>query len=542
MKSVTFEKERLAGPGGLIAELLDGDVAARALFPPGSFIAALPGAAYPSPRPSRLEPDHLVTSDSDTSRRLARVLEGGGHVVTTGQQPQLFGGPLYVLYKALSAARLAGRIEAQTGQPGVAVFWVAGDDHDWAEVASVGFLDTDESYGRIDVQPPPELAGSSVGPSPLGDGIGQTVQDFLGGVTAGEAGARWAELLQREYQPDRTFSQAFIGVLSEMTRGLPIAFLDATHPGVRHASISLIQEVLEDRQGVDEALRAGTEAVRGLGYRPQLGYVEGAIPVFREAGQGRHRLRGTSGAIQVAPDGTSLQVEEVVLELSGGGHFSPSAALRPVLESWLLPVSATVLGPGEMAYWAQLGPLFERLRVPMPVVEARDSWRIVERRVARLLEKTGVSAGILGGGLEEATAGLIERSRPRSVEEALLRLEEHADRGLSEMDGIVSRDLPGLRPAVGKGRAQVFAALASVRKAMDRMTRDRERAAIAQLQRASTHLYPGGVPQERSIAIWAFLSRYGDDFLDAALKASATRIRGDVSSPGSGVAGESAGD
>ena len=538
MNNLTFERERLAGPGGLVAELLDGNAGARALFPPGSFSSAVPvGRSFPR-RSSRLKPEDLVASDSATRTRLAQVLGGAGHIITTGQQPQLFGGPLYVLYKALSAARLASQIEAHTGLPSVAVFWVAGDDHDWPEVASVGFLDADESYSRLEVQPSPGLEGSSVGPSLLGDGIGQAVQSFLGSLAASEAGERWADLLRREYQPDRSFTQAFIGVLSEMTRGLPVAFLDSAQPAVRRASIPLIERVLENREEVDEALRAGTEAVRGLGYRPQLGYVEGAIPVFRQAGEGRHRMRGTSGPVQVAPDGTSHEAGDVLLELSQGGNFSPSAALRPVLESWLLPVSATVLGPGEIAYWAQLGPLFEKL----PVVEARDSWRIVEPRVARLLAKTGVSPEILGGGLEEATAGLIERSRPRSVEEALLRLEEHADRGLSEMDGVVSRDLPGLRSAVGKGRAQVFAALATVRKAMDRMTRDRERAAIAQLERAATYLYPEGIPQERAIAVWAFLARYGDDFLGAALKACAIPSPGDPSSPGIGVAGGSAGN
>ena len=68
--------------------------------------------------------------------RLERVSRQGGVVVTTGQQPGLFGGPLYTWSKAMSALALADELEARTGIPTAAVFWAATDDADFAEAAA----------------------------------------------------------------------------------------------------------------------------------------------------------------------------------------------------------------------------------------------------------------------------------------------------------------------------------------------------------------------------------------------------------------------
>ena len=129
------------------------------------------------------------------------------------------------------------------------------------------------------------------------------------------------------------------------------------------------------------------------------------------------------------------------------------------------------------------------------------------------------------------------RSRPRSVEESVLRLEEHVDRDFRALEETVDGDLPGLRSAVGKSRSQVESALASLGKTLDKMTRDREQNAIAQIRRAAANLYPGGIPQERALATWVYLARHGDRFLEAARSAVLGSSPEGTSSPEDRVAG-----
>lgn len=544
MTTIRIEPERMASPSGLLSALLERDPQALALFPGGVFDrAGAEDAALhlPTGIPSVLDPSAFRCADSASAARLAAVLDGGGFAVTTGQQPQLFGGPLYVLYKALTAVRHAVQLERRLGVPCIAVFWVAGDDHDWMEVASVRYLDRDERLGKLVLAPPPGRAGLSVGPSTLPADIRQQTADFLGSLEMHEAGAPWHEVLSAEYVPDRTFTDAFIAVAVSWTRGLPIAFLDSSHAAVRRGSIPLVRQVVESRATVDHALEEGASRVEGLGYVPQLTHVSGAIPLFREGETARTRLRGLAQRLQVEESGASRDVADVLAEVEAEPErYSPSAALRPVLESWLLPVASTVLGPGETAYWAQLGPLFTALGVSMPDLVPRDSWRVVEPRIERLLDRAGVSPEDLRDGGAKAAADVVKRSHPRTVEAALLRIEDELERSFGALEETVAADLPGLRSAVGKSRSQSFSAVAGLRKTVDRMTRERERTTLSQLQRAALNLYPGGVPQERAFATWTYLSRHGDRFLEAVRAACPPGGSPALPGPDGDIAGASA--
>ena len=60
---------------------------------------------------------------------------GGAAAVVTGQQVALFGGPMFSIFKALTAVKLAEEA-SRAGVDCVPVFWLATQDHDLAEVGS----------------------------------------------------------------------------------------------------------------------------------------------------------------------------------------------------------------------------------------------------------------------------------------------------------------------------------------------------------------------------------------------------------------------
>src|SRR5438105_167719 len=64
---------------------------------------------------------------------LERLAQPGTVAVVTGQQVGLFSGPSYTIYKALTAVKLAAELTAR-GIQAVPVFWLATEDHDFAEV------------------------------------------------------------------------------------------------------------------------------------------------------------------------------------------------------------------------------------------------------------------------------------------------------------------------------------------------------------------------------------------------------------------------
>lgn len=503
---------QLAPPGSLAGDALAGVPAATRLFdaPP----SRLPDAAAVEARAdggSELPAEAFTATSTGAAERLSRVLAGEGVVVTTGQQPGLFLGPLYTLYKALTAVRLAGEIERRTGRPALAVFWVASDDHDWDEVATCRIVDSEEEIVAMRVDPPPEWALRSVGQAPVSSSVTDLLRRFgeeAGGAVAGST-PRWLGALREAYEPGRSFGEAFARALGAAVEGLDLAILDSAHPAVRAQAAGLYRRVVEAPEALAQAMREGLRSVREAGYEPALTPPPEGLQIFHDDGEARrHVLRAAKDEFAAGdwrPDGAALlrRLDRAPDE------FTPAAALRPVLESRLLPVAATVLGPGEITYWAQLSPLFAALDVPMPAILPRDAWVLVEPRVDRLLEKLELDVATVereGKGIDDRW---VARSRPPAVRDGLAALERNLAEGFERLASAVDRELPGLKSAAGKAAHRAARALEELGRTVDARVRERESIALAQAARIRAHLIPGGRPQERTVAAAQFLSRHG---------------------------------
>ena len=490
----------LGVPGSIAHAVLDaGD---GGLLPLATDLAA---TAPPSPRRSRLGPDTFGVSGPGVRARLESVLRGEGAFVTTGHQPVLFLGPLYVLYKALTAISLAARLEQQLGATVVPLFWIASDDHDWDEVGSATILDRSDAPRALTLPVPDGGERRSVG-SHILDGSGMDVLDDLPElVPESEFMVYYLELIRDAYVEGQPVSAAFARLLAGVLGDRGYAWIDSAHPELRRAAAPFHDRLLSDWDGILEAEAAGVRALAAKGFEAPISRVEDALPLFFDEGGGRHRVRrdGTASPerwrdrLEAAPEG-----------------FSPNVASRPALESWLLPVAATVLGPGEIAYWSQLGPLFGALDVPVPSIHPRAAWMLVEARTRRVLDRTGLSPQDLAAGAEPVVERLTREARPEAVKRALDRFREDAGTGMAAIEEAVSDEVPGLRGAAGKMRKGILDAASELSRQVDRATRERLDVRLGQVRRAGGNLFPRRRPQERVLNPLSFLCRYGPGLVE----------------------------
>lgn len=541
-----IERERLAVSGSLVADYLDGLPPAVSLFPAGPALDATTlGSRIRSlsRRPARLPAAAFRTTTSAAAMRLSRILAGEGVFVSTGQQPLLFLGPLFTLYKACAAIRLAASVEQATGLPALALFWIASDDHDWREVAATSLVDREGELHRYALEAPAESAYRSVGPTPLPDSVDEVRRAFVRDMGTSDFSAPFVEALSDSYVPGMPFAKAFWKAFQQVIGGHDLAFLDSSTDGVKEAAAAFMVRTLESHAEVERALQAGASAVEEAGYKPSLSYLPGATPVFYDAVSGRRRLYLEEGKVRAGRDGPTRSLADVSEECRAEPRaFGPNAALRPVLESWLLPVAVSVLGPGEIHYWAQLSPLFSVLDVPMPHVAPRDSWRIVERSVLRALERADSCPEDLVGGGAQVIARIVREGRPGDLDAELRSLGRTLDEAFARLDDRVVADLPGVRSALGKAQAAVRSAIEELQKRVDARVREAEEVALGGIRRAAGALYPGGQPQERVASPYPFLVRYGPELVKALV--AADRLSGSVRPPGvphRGVAGVSDG-
>lgn len=502
----------------------------------GSAPVALPrpGGASPAPRPraARLEADAFGVSSDAARVRLERVLDGEGFAVTTGQQPVLFLGPLYVLYKALTAIELAARLEEALEVPVVPVFWIAGDDHDWDEIGRTRILDPANELRTLSIGPPPGYEGRPAGPVPLGPQIEERIGELSQLLPASEFAGIYLDLVRDAYRPDATVSSAFARTLGGVLEGLDYAWLEAAGAPVKAASRPFFERMLDAPDAILGALAEGAAALERAGVDPPVPVLPRALPLFHDDGGGRERVYARDGGFAAGRETPAepTAVWKTRLETEPG-RFSPNVSSRPALESWLLPVAATVLGPGELAYWSELPPLFEALDVPLPAIQPRAAWTVVEPRNREFLDRFGLEPDDLEDGGRAAIDELAGEARPETVADGLSSLRRSIGEGLSAAETAIRDVLPGLRASVGKARKAMFDAAGELESQVDAEVRRQQETRIDRIRRLAIHLYPDGRPQERVLSPFYHLSRYGEELTDVARARTREWLSGALAAP-----------
>ena len=424
--------------------------------------------------------------------RLARVSGGQGVVVTTGQQPGLFGGPLYTLVKALSALALADRIESVTGVPTAPVFWAATDDADFAEGASTWLPCAGALHeARLLVAP---REGTMMSHAFLAD-----MQEARALLARAAAGAAWPEYIRAAtdaYRDGVTIGNAYVELMREVLTPLGITVLNAAHPSVRHQSAPLLRRALAEAASVDQAVVERTAALRDAGYAPQVELMADRSLVFVVRNGVKERAT-ISGAPAILP-----KVSDDLL--------SPNVLLRPVVERALLPTVAYMAGPGELAYFAQVSAVADALSVAVPLALPRTSVRITTPAMQATMTRFAQDADAL----RDTRALVSSLAREETSDAAIDALA--ALRAQLQTSARMLRGASALTPAALDGAVAQFTH--RTERLERRVLAASKRGLADALQRigqAQSLLWPQGAPQERLVNPLPWLARHGTPLLEA---------------------------
>lgn len=447
---------------------------------------------------------------------LQRILDGDGFFVTTGQQPALFGGPLYTLYKILSAVTLAERLEAQLGVPVLALFWVGSDDHDWDEANHTVALDGAWYPQRITVAASDETPPMPMSHRAWGDGINAALHEFAPLLAADRLGPEVMEHVRSAYTPTSTVAASFTRTIEWLLRDQRLAVVDAADPLMRQAAVPvLLHEVAHAAQHI-ALLQEQTRRLEERGYHAQVAIADDASNLMRVDAHGRDRLMLSGGdhwRTRRERNGFSGGELSRLIETEPGA-FSPNVLLRPVVESALLPTIAYVAGPGETAYYAQLGGLYSSHGILPPVVVPRASVTIVEPRVAALLERTGTTLhAALSEPLDALVRERLRRDVPPGITAALDRLRNDIEEGYARLTDAADAVDPTLTGPLRSARNESLMRARDAERRILTQMRRRNGELVGQLRRISASLRPAGAPQERVLGPLPFVARHGRELV-----------------------------
>lgn len=489
-------------------------------------------------------PDTFATAEQvirptgpDGAELLRRVTAQGGYFVTTGQQPGLFGGPLYSLYKALTAVKLAGELAEVLARPVMPLFWVASDDHDWEEANHTLVVDGSNRLVRLTLGAAAEGPPRPLARTPVGAAVEEALGRLSHAFPPNEFHTRHMARLRDAYRPEATMASAFSDVMSWLLRETPIGLVDAAHPWLKEACRSVFRAEAEDPMASEAVLEKTAGGLLRRGYGLQVPLIPGATNLFLDLRDGRERLQRTDGGFLLRRSGRKLSRRRVLDLIEDDPQaVSPNVLLRPVVESLLFPTLAYVGGPGELAYFAQLRGLFRRHGTDLPVVAPRGSLLVVESKVAKVLDKFGLGVDDVRD-LEALLSRFARDRLPEDVRDAAGRWRGAVEAMGGELADAAAAVDPVLRGAVMKARNSSLAALGSLEKKIVRAVKRNAETTRVQIAKAQVNLWPEGKPQDRVLCPLQYLMKYGPEFPALALRRipvqlHRSRADGDFGTPG----------
>ena len=452
---------------------------------------------------------------ADAARAAAARLHDARTVaVVTGQQAGLFGGPLYTLLKAATAIRLARRLADEHETAVVPVFWIDAEDHDLDEIRGCHVLNGELARVPVSlhVSAPPGTSASAVA---LEDSIRKTVNELRTVLPPTEFTAEVTAALHESYAPGERLVEAFARWLELLFGHHGLVVFDASDPAAKPFVRSLFErEVRSPGRTTALAAQAGAE-LAALGYHAQASPAPGSVALFRLDGA-RQTIRAVDGSFTTGDRTVDAQTLLADIE-TDPARFSPNVLLRPIVQDTLLPTVAYVAGPNELAYLGQLRRIYEAFEVPMPVIYPRTSATIVDAATLKFLNRYGIEFAQLQPRDDAALNRLLALQIPQSIERAVAAAEQSATEHFDAVGSAVPTLDPTLAGAVTSTRGRVDRELRNLRGKIVTAAKRRDSTLRRQFERARAQSFPGGAPQERSVAGIYFLNRYGFALVDRLL-------------------------
>jgi len=454
-------------------------------------------------------------AEAKTLTNINRLSQGAAAVVT-GQQVGLFGGPMFSIYKALTAVKLAEEATA-AGIDAVPVFWLATSDHDLAEVNHVSMPGSD---GRLVTLTTSShgVAGAPVSHVGFGEEIQPVVEEAA--LLLGESEA--TQFLRESYLPGESLGTAFARLFTRLFSSWGVILLDASDAQLHRVAEPIYRAAIERAEDLEEALLDRGQALEKAGYDQQVKVTSSSVLLFGMRDGARTAIhRRTSGSDQAAefaiggePAGGKLSSAELLDRIaSAPEEFSPNVLLRPVVQDFLLPTLAYAGGAAEAAYFAQAGAVYEVLLGRVTPIVPRFSATLVEPKVQRWLRQYNIAVPDAFHGPDVLRRVLASHCLPEGVQQAFDSAQKSVEDSLARLRAALEKLDPTLVGASETAGSKMNYQLDRLRQLATAAELRRSEVVSRHAEGLSQALYPSEALQERGVAGIYFLARHGMELL-----------------------------
>ena len=392
------------------------------------------------------------------------------------------------------------------------IFWLASEDHDFAEVSNAFSFNAEHRPVRLHIEAPADAKGVShhdakgvshqSGQRPVGQLCiaNPPVAELRRSLAGFPHGEEVAALAQAAYPPGVTMTQSFRALLHKILPKSDLLTLDPLDPNIRAIAAPLVAEALSAAPELKARLLDRNRELAAAGYHAQV------------------HLEPKTSLFFLLKDGERLPLRRKDSEFGSlrdqAAEISPNALLRPVMQDYLLPTAGFIGGPAELAYLAQSSVIYDRLLGRMPVVLARSAFTILDTRAAKLLARYKLTLPetlVHEEALKERLAAALV---PENIERSFVDVSGELERCLSRLGEELERFDHTLAASLAKSRAKMLYQLEKARRKTAREILRRDARAGSDARHLNGLLFPHRHLQERFYSILPFLAKHGLDLVD----------------------------
>jgi bacillithiol biosynthesis cysteine-adding enzyme BshC len=424
------------------------------------------------------------------------------YTVTTGHQLNIFTGPLYFIFKIVTAINLAKDLKAEFPDKNfVPVYWMASEDHDFAEINHTQIAGKKIAWNK-------EVSGATG--QILTKGIRQALNAYKGVLGIDHHAEELAKLVETAYTKFEKLADAMRYLVNALFCNFGLVIIDADDSHLKQEFAPIIQDDIINQNSFKN-ISATNADLQKLGVHIQVNPRE--INFFYLLKEVRERIVFEDDEYKVLNTAIAFSEEELKAEIANHPErFSPNVVMRPLYQEVILPNIAYIGGGAEVVYWLELKANFDFYGVDFPILILRNSGLLVSQRAAAKAENMGL---ILTDFFKTSTALKTEWTKAHSQNQLQLKQEwQELSQVFDRMKTQNVRIDPTLGPSTEAIKKRLEHAVFNLEKKLIKAEKRNYEARLNQIDQIKSELFPGGSLQERNENFGLFYVKQGPQLID----------------------------
>lgn len=438
--------------------------------------------------------------------------------VTTGQQMVIAGGPLFTIFKTITAIHYARRVEKLTGRKTVPVFWLADEDHDFEEVASIR-IPSGEDLHTVTVDGDLKNQGKSVSRISLDGCYESFVSELKEHFYETDFTQQLFDLIKNSYGQNCSFKNGFARILSALFSEHGLIFAGSDDAKIKSYTSNILATATKQNEAIISSLNSQSEEIASV-FHAQA-HVQDSLLFYHDEIHGRERIKRIDENTWGTGNSTEWSDDQLASEIKKSPElFSPNVFLRPVLQDALLPNVAYVAGPGEISYYAQMKKLYHAFDTKMPIIVPRLSATLVEASIRRISKDLHFEFPDFQKRIEDLEKEYIASSSEDDLEELFQVWKKDIDEITAKHVETITKYDASLKGSAERITIGYHKSLDKLSQKLRKSLKQREEVQLQRIRKIKNNIFPDDNLQEREVAMIYFMNKYGMDIWTKLLEAT----------------------